>query len=121
MATQAELVDRFVARASASTGYDPEVNRTLFEMLLPNRLKDGSDLRSNLVLVLDKDAARFPWEMLEDRWSQPLPGQRATTRAERGDGRKPGSVAFGMLRQLKTPSVPRRARHVPRPQRPGRR
>jgi len=102
--TQAELVDRFVARASAATAYDPDVNRTLFEMLLPNRLKDGSVLRSNLVLVLDKEAARFPWEMLEDRWSQPLPGQRATTRSERSDGRKPGAVEFGMLRQLKTPS-----------------
>ncbi len=100
--TQADLVDRFVARACASTGYDPDVNRTLFEMLLPNRLKDGSVLRSNLVLVLDKDAARFPWEMLEDRWSQPLPGQRATTRAERSGARKPGSVEFGMVRQLAT-------------------
>jgi pimeloyl-ACP methyl ester carboxylesterase len=102
VSTQAELLDRFVARASASTGYDPELNRTLFEMLLPNRLKDGSVLRSNLVLVLDQDAARFPWEMIEDRWSQPLPGLRATSRAERGDGRKPGAVEFGMLRQLAT-------------------
>jgi len=102
VATQAELVDRFVTRASAGTGYDPEVNRTLFEMLLPNRLKDGSELRSNLVLVLDEGAAHFPWEMLEDRWTRPLPGHRANTGAARTDGRKPGSVELGMLRQLKT-------------------
>ena len=102
ISTQAALVDRFVARAAAGTGYDPELNRTLFEMLLPNRLKDGSVLRSNLVLVLDKDAARYPWEMLEDRWSQSLPGSAATTGDERTDGRKPGAVEFGMLRQLAT-------------------
>ena len=41
-------------------------------------------------------------EMLEDRWSRPLPGQGATTRAERTPGRKPRSVEFGMLRQLRT-------------------
>ncbi len=102
VATQAELVDRFVERANASTAYDPDVNRTLFEMLLPVRLKDGSDLRTNLVLVLDEQAARYPWEMLEDRWSQPLPGQPATGRAERSRDRKPRSVEFGLLRQLKT-------------------
>jgi hypothetical protein len=100
--TQAALVDRFVARASASTAYGPDVNRTLFEMLLPNRLKDGSLLRTNLVLVLDKETARYPWEMLEDRWSQPLPGRHATTRAERAGGRKPGAVELGMVRQLST-------------------
>jgi tetratricopeptide (TPR) repeat protein len=106
IATQAELVDRFVERANAGTAYDPDVNRTLFEMLLPVRLKDGSELRTNLVLVLDEKAARYPWEMLEDRWSQPLPGQPATSRAERSPGRgrerKPRSVEFGVLRQLKT-------------------
>ena len=102
VATQAELVDRFVERANAGTAYDPDVNRTLFEMLLPVRLKDGSELRTNLVLVLDEKAARYPWEMLEDRWSQPLPGQPATSRAERGRERKPRSVEFGLLRQLKT-------------------
>lgn len=100
--TQTELVDRFVARACASTSNGPELNRTLFEMLLPNALKDGSELRRDLVLVLDKEAARFPWEMLEDRWSQPLPGQAPSSRGERGEGRRPGSVEFGMLRQLVT-------------------
>ena len=100
--TQAELVDRFVSRAIAGTGAAPELTRTLYEMLLPNRLKDGSEMRSHLVLVLDEKAARFPWEMLEDRWSQALPGPGTTTRAERVGGRMPRSVEFGLLRQLKT-------------------
>jgi hypothetical protein len=100
VATQAQLVDRFVERAGAGTAYDANVNLTLFEMLLPVRLKDGPELRNNLVLVLDEEAARYPWEMLEDRWSQPLPGQPA---AYQGDGgQRPRSVEFGLLRQLKT-------------------
>lgn len=101
VSTQAELVDRFVARASAGTDYAPDLSRTLYEMLLPNPLKDGSEMRSHLVLVLDEKAAGFPWEMLEDRWSQPLPGLGATTSAERGNARMPRSVEFGLLRQLK--------------------
>ncbi len=100
--TQAELVDCFVARASASTYSAPELSRTLYEMLLPNRLKDGSEMRSHLVLVLDEKAARFPWEMLEDRWSQPLPGLWTTACRERVGERMPRSVEFGLLRQLKT-------------------
>ena len=102
VATQAALVDRFVERACAGTAYDPSVNRTLFEMLLPLGLKDGSALRSNLVLVLDEAAARYPWEMLEDRWSQPLPGRAGAGSAGRGGERKPRAVELGLLRQLRT-------------------
>lgn len=80
-------VDSFVANAVGSTREDPEVSRTLFEMLLPNRLKDGTALRSNLVLIVDEDAARYPWELLVDRWSGNL---------------RPPSVESGMLRQLQT-------------------
>lgn len=100
--TQTELVDRLVARACANTSNGPELNRTLFEMLLPNALKDGSELRRNLVLVLDRESARFPWEMLEDRWSQALPGLPPGGRDGGGEGRRPGAVELGMLRQLVT-------------------
>lgn len=102
VATQAQLVERFVARACAGTTYDAQVNLTLFEMLLPLRLKDGAELRNNLVLVLDEAAARYPWEMLEDRWSQPLSGEPAPLPADAQGERKPRAVSHGMLRQLKT-------------------
>ena len=111
LATQAQLVDRFVAHASASTAYNRDVNCTLFEMLLPVRLKEGDALRSNLVLVLDEEAACYPWEMLEDRWSEPLPGLLLTPGAAGGapGEQKPRSVELGLLRQLKT----RRSRERP--------
>jgi hypothetical protein len=71
-------------------------------MLLPLRLKDGAELRNNLVLVLDEAAARYPWEMLEDRWSQPLSGEPSALPEDARGERKPRSVTHGMLRQLKT-------------------
>jgi tetratricopeptide (TPR) repeat protein len=70
-----------------SVHHGSETSRTLYEMLLPNRLKDGVEMRGNLVLVLDERAARFPWEMLEDRWSK---------------RRRPPSVEHGIIRQLTT-------------------
>ncbi|RKT46632.1 DUF7379 domain-containing protein [Thiocapsa rosea] len=87
LATQRALVDDFVADAIRDTRDGPETSRTLFEMLLPNSLKDGRALRSNLVLMVDESSARFPWELLQDRWS---------TEA------KPPAVERGMLRQLQT-------------------
>ena len=89
LATQRALVDGFVADAIRDTGDGPETSRTLFEMLLPNSLKDGTALRGNLVLVVDEASARFPWELLQDRWSK---------------DDKPPAVERGTLRQLQTGS-----------------
>jgi len=89
LAAQRALVDGFVADAIGDTRDDPETSRTLFEMLLPNSLKDGNALRTNLVLVVDEDSARCPWELLQDRWSKEA---------------KPPAVERGMLRQLQTRS-----------------
>ena len=50
------------------TEIDP--HKTLFEMLLPNRIKDNSPDSDRVRFILDKSAARFPWEMLVDGWSQ---------------------------------------------------
>ena len=58
----------------------------MFELLLPNGLKDQSNENADLVLVLDEAAAAFPWEILAAR-----------TR----DRIDPLSVKAGMLRQLK--------------------
>jgi tetratricopeptide (TPR) repeat protein len=86
--TQRALVDRFIERAIRSTHGDHEVGRTLFEILVPNRLKERVPDREDLILVLDEAAARYPWELLEDR-SSPASG--------------PLAVDKGLLRQLETP------------------
>jgi len=85
--TQRALVDRFVEEAIRTTLDDRTVSRTLFEMLLPNELKDQAPDQEDIVLLLDEESARYPWELLED------PG---------GSGRDPFVIEHGVLRQLET-------------------
>ncbi len=85
---QMRLADDFIREAVGKTANDREVARTLFEMLIPNRLKELAPDRYDLVLLVDEVSARYPWELLEDRWS---------------GGRPPLAAAAGMVRQLKTP------------------
>lgn len=85
---QMRLADDFIREATGKTDNGQDISRTLFEMLLPNRLKEFAPDRRDLVLLVDEISARFPWELLEDRWT---------------DGNPPLAVAAGMVRQLKTP------------------
>lgn len=80
------LADDFIRDALRTTRDDPAIAKTLFEMLVPNRIKEQAPDQRDLVLVVDETSARFPWELMQDRWSR--------------DGR-PLAVAAGMLRQLK--------------------
>lgn len=84
---QLRLADRFIAQACGSATASGEISKTLFEMLLPQRLKQSSPDQRDIVILLDEASARFPWELLEDRWSH--------------QGRPP-AVVGGMVRQLKT-------------------
>lgn len=65
--TQRDLVDRFLDEAVTTTANDPQVASTLFELLVPNRLKEAAPDQRDLVLVVDRGAARYPWELLQDR------------------------------------------------------
>ncbi len=85
--TQRGLVDRFVESSMRSPTADNELAKTLFELLMPNRLKEQAPNRQDLVLVLNEDSASYPWELMQDRW---------------GDDKCPPAVAAGLLRQLET-------------------
>lgn len=85
---QLRLVDGFIRQAAQSSTANAGVAQTLFEMLLPNRLKELAPKQADLVIVVDAVSARYPWELLEDRWSY---------------GKRPPAVAGGLVRQLKTP------------------
>ncbi len=86
---QMRLAEQFIADMLSSTdgGNALESAQTLFEMLMPNRLKELAPNQLDLVLIVDEVSARYPWELLADRWNI---------------GKKPPSVTAGMLRQLKT-------------------
>ncbi len=84
---QLALVDSFVRIASRDTGQNSEVAKTLFEMLLPLRLREMSAQQGNLVIMVDQRSARYPWELLENRWAS---------------GERPPAVGAGLVRQFRT-------------------
>ena len=98
--TQRALVDQFLADATKSTQRNDDVPGTLFELLIPNELKDHAPERRDTVLVLDDKAARYPWELLVDRLgpSRDYNNQGAANDDKRG----PLAVKAGIIRQRKT-------------------
>jgi pimeloyl-ACP methyl ester carboxylesterase len=86
-ATQRQLVDQLVRAAIDSPSYDARLGLTLFELLVPNGLKSQTDAQASLVLVLDSEAAQYPWELLAER-----------TREEP----RPIALEKGLIRQFKT-------------------
>lgn len=91
------LAEGFIRQAAQSARSNAEVAKTLFEMLLPNRLKELAPKQADLVLLVDQVSARYPWELLEDRWSL---------------GHRPPAIAAGLVRQLKTPRFRPRPAHA---------
>jgi CHAT domain-containing protein/pimeloyl-ACP methyl ester carboxylesterase len=85
--TQRTLVDQFIARAIKNPTHDPQTTATLFELLLPNPLKEQVSDRSSVVLVVNEEAARYPWELLQDR---------------RDSEGVPRAVRAGLIRQLES-------------------
>ncbi len=91
--TQRKIIDKLVAGTIEGRAEGNLISGVLFELLLPNTLKEQSNEPANLQLVLDSRAAAFPWEMLTDRAdlsNQPL------------------AVQQGILRQLTTRRFRRR-------------
>ena len=88
---QREPIDDFIREAIGSSAYNRGISRSLFELLLPNDFKDGSLSEDNVVLLLDAESARYPWELLED----PL--------SNRGQS-EPFISNHGLLRQLVEPA-----------------
>lgn len=73
VAQQRCTVDAFLAQATQSTFSDSRWSRTLFELLIPRDFKYHIGDQKNLLLILDDDAAEYPWELLEyedDRGTQ---------------------------------------------------
>lgn len=86
-----DSIKEFTRRMIDTERDDEEVGRAMFEMLLPNWLKDQAPDRRRAQLVLDAAAATIPWELLRDRI------------ADRGDrASAPLSVRSGLVRQLST-------------------
>jgi tetratricopeptide (TPR) repeat protein len=85
--TQRKLVDQYIERSIRSTRDDRESAKTLFELILPNELKEQAPDQGDLVLIVDEAAAVYPWELLENRW---------------GRTSRPLVIEHGLLRQLES-------------------
>jgi len=93
---QIALADSFVQMASRDTGQNAEAAKTLFEMLLPLRLRELAPQQGNMVVMVDRHSARYPWELLENRWA---------------NGERPPAVAAGFIRQFRTMDYRQRPVH----------
>jgi len=82
---QPELIDRLVNLSVRDSRFRPESARTLFELMIPNALKDTLAQLSRLVMVVDAETASYPWELM-------------------ADGPLPICVEIGLVRQLQTGS-----------------
>lgn len=82
---QRRLVDGLIASSVATTARDSKLAQTMYELLIPNPLKEQATERRNMLLVVDERAAAYPWELLENpTFNEPV------------------SIGAGMIRQLIT-------------------
>ena len=80
---QPELVERLIQTSIAQTRFRPEEARALFELIVPNDLKDGLAQLARVVFVVDAETAAYPWELMTD-------------------GKEPLATRMGIVRQLQT-------------------
>ena len=81
-----EIIQYFLDEISAKNHWSDQLAKTIFELLIPNDFKDAVRNQYNILWRLDKNAAAFPWEMLQDTSMQSMPL----------------CVTSGMIRQLAT-------------------
>lgn len=80
------LIDLFISEVSTKNQWSACTAKTLFELLIPNHLKEKLKRKGNISWILDTKTASYPWELLQD----------STINA------KPLCINAGMIRQLST-------------------
>jgi CHAT domain-containing protein len=89
--TQEAFISGFQEQGTRSTQFHPEHARMLFDLLIPDQLKERMRTDAEpLVYIVDPDTAQYPWEMLARRSARGV--EMLATR-------------FGVLRQFRTPSL----------------
>src|SRR5207302_625228 len=82
---QTKLIDALLEDATSVSTFDRNSSVALFELLVPNPIKDEAEENANVVLVLDSLSAHYPWELMSERRRK-----------------SPLALEMGMLRQFKT-------------------
>jgi CHAT domain-containing protein len=91
--TQRQVLKPLLQKATRETLWNEQLSTVLFQLLVPRDLRSYLQDRVNVVLVVDEEAANYPWELLAQR--------------TRG-GVEPLAVQFGLIRQLRSTSSERR-------------
>jgi hypothetical protein len=79
------LNDILLHDAISDTEFNADLSSALFELLIPNEIKDSIGGESDVVLLVDNESAQYPWEILADRTDSI---------------RRPLVTRMGMLRQF---------------------
>lgn len=78
------VVNSYIQNISRNNRWEREDAQTLFELLIPNEFKERFKNKENILLVVDRETAAYPWEMLQ----------------ESSPNAKPLSIGTGFIRQL---------------------
>ncbi len=89
-AVQRRSIEPFLKELTTRTSAGSNAGRVLFELLVPPELKSHAADYQRLMLVVDKSAASYPWELLE------YAGR---------EGDEALAIKSGMIRQLATSNV----------------
>jgi tetratricopeptide (TPR) repeat protein len=94
-ATQGRLLRQLVKTASNADNRDPQIGRTLFQLLVPREMHPFLSGGSEMQIEVDGGTAGIPWELLDNTVSDP--SQPRTT-----DSRRPWAIRARLLRKLRT-------------------
>lgn len=83
---QGEFLEQIIKASVSESHSDDALLKLLFNMLVPNSIKEFTNDRRNILLLLEGRSADIPWEMLFNKEK---------------DGDLPISVKSGMIRQLR--------------------
>ncbi|MEO5695912.1 MAG: CHAT domain-containing protein [Burkholderiaceae bacterium] len=87
---QGSLVRELIAKASNDANTDPQIGRTLFNLLVPPELEPFLGGSGEMVIELDPGTAAIPWEMLDSNPDAQL------------DDRRPWAIRSKLVRKLRT-------------------
>ncbi len=88
--TQKRLVGELVQSASNDANRDPQIGRTLFQLLVPLEMEAHLGGSSEMLLELDEGTAAIPWELLD------------APEAGRTGASEPWAIRSKLLRKLRT-------------------
>lgn len=101
--TQRSLVDRLMQAATGPAARKRRMSSTLYELLVPNELKERAMDQNRLLLVVDPKTARYPWELLQpadSRDEEPLAVRTAMVRKLQIETCRPSARPSGGRRAL---------------------